>query len=297
MPKQLYEFTAHQSRASFIRSLLNGLHHIPQISHPKAGALVRTRFNHTHNLCQTARLLNQHFNDSILWPQLCLRLACHDIGHTPYAHAGERVIQKHYDPVFSNSAQSRRFMYAGSDDWPDSVEPFGWYTSEPILRLCADNERKLNTLVEFFDDLENAIGDAIDLKTLGHKTAYEFMCDSCCWSSHINHFPDQPLPDYLKRIVLSEFTPIGFGDLADKISEAETDCLQSVNKLRRLIKNERMNSPHIAKIDAVAENRIPKIFEQASDRIAKRFNIKQTETFVTQMAIDIISSTNELVLT
>lgn len=290
---------ARQSRASFIRALLNGLQHIPQISHPKTGAAVRTRFDHTRNMYQLARLLRGHFDRAAgpLWPQLCLRLACHDIGHTPYGHAGERVVQTRYDPDFSNSAQSRRYMYAGTDDWPVGVTPFAWYRSAPMPMLSAELERDLTVLVEFFDDLENAIGDAIDLHTLGHSAAYEFLIESCSWSNEIRIRADQPTPHILKRIVINEFAPTGFVDLASRTIGDEKSCLRSVDQLRALISEERLKCTRIGEIDSIADSRIPLLFDQATDYLQKRFNSQCDDGFVRQVAIDMIASTNELELT
>ena len=293
-----HPLVARQSRAAFIRTLLNGLQHIPQLSHPKAGVSVRTRFSHTRNICQLARLLHGYFDcsPSPLWPQLCVRLACHDIGHTPYGHAGERVVQDRYDPDFCNTTQSQRYMFAGTDDWPETVTPFAWYRCAPIYRLPDRMEQRLQVLIDFFDDLENAVGDALDLHTLGQSTAYEFLMEDCSWSKDVPFRRDQALAGYLKQIVLQEFAPTGFSELAESVTGDKGGCLRSVGQLRQVISQERLKCARICEIDSMADKRIPLLFDLAADYLHKQFNGHCDDKFVRRVAIDMIASTNELEL-
>ena len=296
MSQIFHALETRHSRASFIRALLNGLQHIPQISHPKTGVKVRSRFDHTRNMCKLARLLHGHFGgtQNPLWPQLCLRLACHDIGHTPYGHAGERVIQQNYDPDFSNSGQSRRYMFAGTEDWPEGVVPFFWYRSAPITRLTGSLEEEISTLVNFFDDLENAVGDAIDLHVMGQSEAFNFLVAKCSWSDAVCRGSDQP--EYLKQVVIHEFAPTGFSDLALRIKAGNSASLQSIATLRVLIAEQRHHCAHIARIDAAACRRIPALFDQAQTYLRARLPAGCCDDFMRRVAVDITASTNELEL-
>ncbi len=68
----------------------------------------RTRLTHTLEVTQIARTiaralrLNEDLTEAIALG--------HDLGHTPFGHAGESVLQKCYDPQFSHYRQSLRIV-------------------------------------------------------------------------------------------------------------------------------------------------------------------------------------------
>ncbi|MBE6573521.1 MAG: deoxyguanosinetriphosphate triphosphohydrolase [Ruminococcaceae bacterium] len=66
----------------------------------------RTRLTHTLEVTQIARTIARALN---LNEDLCEAIGLgHDLGHTPFGHAGERVLQRCYDENFSHNAQSLR---------------------------------------------------------------------------------------------------------------------------------------------------------------------------------------------
>ena len=66
----------------------------------------RTRLTHTLEVCQVSRAIARAL---LLNEDLCEAVALgHDLGHTPFGHAGERVLIKCYDPDFSHCKQSLR---------------------------------------------------------------------------------------------------------------------------------------------------------------------------------------------
>ena len=68
----------------------------------------RTRMTHTLEVTQIARIICRALN---LNEDLCEAAALgHDIGHTPFGHAGERVMQECFDPDFSHYKQSLRVV-------------------------------------------------------------------------------------------------------------------------------------------------------------------------------------------
>lgn len=66
----------------------------------------RTRLTHTLEVTQIARTIARALK---LNEDLCEAIGLgHDLGHTPFGHAGERVLQRCYDKNFSHNAQSLR---------------------------------------------------------------------------------------------------------------------------------------------------------------------------------------------
>ena len=73
-----------------------------------AGDHYRTRLTHTLEVCQIARTiaralrLNEDLTEAIALG--------HDLGHTPFGHAGETVMQQCYSPDFSHNLQGVRVV-------------------------------------------------------------------------------------------------------------------------------------------------------------------------------------------
>lgn len=289
---------ARQSRASFVRYLVSGLSQVPQLLHPKLGRDFRSRLDHTRTLCQLARQLHADFGqaDTSLWPLLLVRLACHDIGHTPYGHAGERVIQHVACPDFSNSRQSHRFMFADGAAWPEGTTPFGWYLSPPFRRLDPGLERQIEVIVEVFDDLENAVGDAGELAVLGRAEALRFLQHACSWSGRVPWRPGMNLAAYLRRVVMQEFAPSGFRDLALRMMDPDSPCRRSLDALRLIIARERRLCGQVAWLDSLAEQRIPVLFGLALARLQDRLPEACPVPCCARLAADMVASVNELEL-
>lgn len=68
----------------------------------------RTRLTHTLEVTQVARIIARALR---LNEDLCEAAALgHDIGHTPFGHAGEDAMRKCYDPNFAHYTQSLRVV-------------------------------------------------------------------------------------------------------------------------------------------------------------------------------------------
>lgn len=73
----------------------------------------RTRLTHTLEVTQIARTIARALR---LNEDLCEAIGLgHDLGHTPFGHAGERLLQRCYDPTFTHYKQSLRVV--------DKLEP------------------------------------------------------------------------------------------------------------------------------------------------------------------------------
>ena len=68
----------------------------------------RTRMTHTLEVTQIARIIARAL---MLYEDLCEAAARgHDLGHTPFGHAGEDVMQKCFSPDFTHYKQSLRVV-------------------------------------------------------------------------------------------------------------------------------------------------------------------------------------------
>ena len=68
----------------------------------------RTRLTHTLEVTQIARTIARAVSMN---EDLCEAIGLgHDLGHTPFGHAGERVLQRCYDSSFSHNSQSLRVV-------------------------------------------------------------------------------------------------------------------------------------------------------------------------------------------
>jgi dGTPase len=84
------------------------LKHKTQVFFAPAGDHYRTRLTHTLEVSQIARTLAKVLR---LHEELTEAIAlAHDLGHTPFGHAGERVLDKLVPGGFSHAAQSLRIV-------------------------------------------------------------------------------------------------------------------------------------------------------------------------------------------
>ena len=68
----------------------------------------RTRLTHTLEVAQIARIIARALR---LNEDLVEAIAMgHDLGHTPFGHAGEEALQRCFDPSFSHNEQSLRVV-------------------------------------------------------------------------------------------------------------------------------------------------------------------------------------------
>ncbi len=68
----------------------------------------RTRLTHTLEVTQIARTIARALRLNEDLAEACA--LGHDLGHTPFGHAGERVLQRCFDPGFTHYAQSLRVV-------------------------------------------------------------------------------------------------------------------------------------------------------------------------------------------
>lgn len=129
----------------------------------------RTRLTHTLEVMQIARTAARAL---FLNEDLCEAIALgHDLGHTPFGHAGEAVLRECFSPDFSHAAQSLRVV--------DRLERDG---------------RGLNLTFEVRDGIRRHTGDALAVTAEGRIVKFADRI------AYINHDID----DAVRAGVLSE---------------------------------------------------------------------------------------------
>lgn len=99
------EFQRDRDRIIHSKSFRRLMHKTQVFLSPEADHY-RTRLTHTLEVSQVARSIARALK---LNEDLCEAIALgHDLGHTPFGHAGERVLRRCYDPSFAHYEQSIR---------------------------------------------------------------------------------------------------------------------------------------------------------------------------------------------
>ncbi len=122
----------------------------------------RTRMTHTLEVTQIARIicralrLNEDLTEAAALG--------HDLGHTPFGHAGETVMQKCYDPEFTHYKQSVRVVEVLEKDGKGLN--LTWEVRDGILNHSGDNQASTleGRIVKFADRIayiNHDIDDAI----------------------------------------------------------------------------------------------------------------------------------------
>ena len=126
----------------------------------------RTRLTHTLEVSQIARTIARSLR---LNEDLCEAIALgHDLGHTPFGHAGERLLQRCYDENFTHCAQSLRVV--------DKLEKLNLTYEVRNGILCHAGETLADTpegvIVKFADRIayiNHDIDDALRAGILQHE--------------------------------------------------------------------------------------------------------------------------------
>lgn len=101
------EFQRDRDRIIHSKSFRRLMHKTQVFLSPEADHY-RTRLTHTLEVNQIARGIARALR---LNEDLCEAIALgHDLGHTPFGHAGERVLRRCYDPSFAHYDQSIRVV-------------------------------------------------------------------------------------------------------------------------------------------------------------------------------------------
>lgn len=111
------------------------LMHKTQVFLCPAGEHYRTRLTHTLEVSQIARIIARAL---LLNEDLCEAGALgHDLGHTPFGHAGERVMQQCYSSDFTHYKQSLRVVEKLEND--GAGLNLTWEVKDAIVNHTGDN--------------------------------------------------------------------------------------------------------------------------------------------------------------
>ena len=161
-------------REIYLSAHVKRLCEIPQLLPINSFKNTRNRYVHVKNMINILDVLskldyNKNIYHECFWKDVATGIVMHDIGHSPYGHAGERAIAKYLinDRVFSNSVQSERLLfhrYSSVGQITNRGNIFDTLPIEPFIRF-KDYQLDCNVsvLVDFIDDLENVVGDLQDL--------------------------------------------------------------------------------------------------------------------------------------
>lgn len=139
-----YEYTPCTNRTEFQRDRDRILHsksfrrltHKTQVFLLPSDEHYRTRLTHTLEVTQIARIIARALR---LNEDLCEAIALgHDIGHTPFGHAGETVMRQCWSPEFTHYKQSLR-----------------------VVEFLENNGKGLNLTWEVRDGIVNHTGDCL----------------------------------------------------------------------------------------------------------------------------------------
>ncbi|MEO6524257.1 MAG: hypothetical protein ABIN91_21405 [Mucilaginibacter sp.] len=161
-------------REIYLSALVNRLSGIPQLLPINSFENTRNRYDHVKNMINILDTLskldyNKNVFDESFWKDVAMGIIMHDIGHTPYGHAGERAIEKYLgnERKFSNSIQSERLLFHRYSSIGQITNKGNIFDTLPIKPFIRFKDHRLDcnvsVLVDFIDDLENAVGDLQDL--------------------------------------------------------------------------------------------------------------------------------------
>ncbi len=109
--------------------------HKTQVFLSPVGEHYRTRLTHTLEVAQIARIIARAL---LLNEDLCEAGALgHDLGHTPFGHAGERVMQKCFSEDFTHYKQSLRVVEKLENDGEGLN--LTWEVRDAIVNHTGDN--------------------------------------------------------------------------------------------------------------------------------------------------------------
>ena len=212
----------------------------------------RTRLTHTLEVSQIARTVARIFNiNEDLTEALVLS---HDIGHTPFGHAGERIMKELMEPFggFEHNKQSLRIVEKLEHPYPHFpglnlsfeiregiVKHSAHWKKEnvpkeylPNLQPCLEAQ-----LIDFVDEIAYNNHD-VDDGLSSQMFDYEALASVSIWAESVEKvrkkFPKEPV-DQLKRLVISAMITTLVDDLVQTtLKNIQDKKIKTLDEIRNL---------------------------------------------------------------
>lgn len=225
-----------------------------QVFYSPEGDHYRTRLTHTLDVTQVARSIARGLS---LNEDLAEAIALgHDLGHTPFGHSGERILNKLCPSGFKHNEQSRR-----------------------VVEVLENDGRGLNLTLEVRDGIENH-KMALNPSTLEGK-----VVSFSDWIAYLNHDIDDAieaniikktdLPEDLLKVLgrtsrerinkmISSIIETSDGQPFVKMDE---EILETTKKLREFLTDAVYNSSEARGEEVKAERMLSALYDYYSKRI------------------------------
>lgn len=225
-----------------------------QVFYSPEGDHYRTRLTHTLDVTQVARSIARGLS---LNEDLAEAIALgHDLGHTPFGHSGERILNKLCPSGFRHNVQSRR-----------------------VVEVLENDGKGLNLTFEVRDGIEN------HKMSLSPSTLEGKVVSYSDWIAYLNHDIDDAIEaKIIKESDLPEETLKVLGRTSrDRINkmissiiersdgkpfvEMDEEILEATKTLRNFLTEVVYNSPEARGEEIKAERMLSALYEYYAERI------------------------------
>lgn len=285
-------------REIYLGALVQRLCEIPQLLPINSFENTRNRYQHVKNMVNILDVLskseyNKKIYDEYFWKDVAMGIIMHDIGHSPYGHAGERAIEKYLinERKFSNSIQSERLLfhkYASVGQITNKGNIFDTLPIKPFIRFKDFRlDCNVSVLVDFIDDLENVIGDLQDLWiAFGDDRAQKLFN----YHFHFSHIADDITKTGIEYLIY-KCVKLNVNNLCDDILLDSNKIHSELKYLKTQIRLFSEKYECIAHYDTVGEDIVSKILTYTENTLKSEYvfndeNIKDvTSDIVASMSL------------
>jgi hypothetical protein len=282
-------------REIYLGSLVNRLYKIPQLLPINTFENTRNRYTHIKNMINILDILskldyNKKIYDEFFWKDFAMGIIMHDIGHTPYGHAGERAIEKYLmnERKFSNSIQSERLLfhrYSGMGQITNKGNIFDTLPIKPFIRFKDYRlDCNVSVLVDFIDDLENTAGDLQDLWIAFGNDRVRKLFE--------HHFHKSSIEDNVSKIGIEYLTckcvNLNMDHLCDKILLDFNKIHSELKYLKTQIRSFSENYECIAYYDIVGEKVVSEILNYTESLLKTKYTF--CDNNIKDVTSDIVAS-------
>lgn len=219
-------------REEYLILLVRRLKCIPQLfpidAHPK----IRTRYIHVSNMLDVLRLIK--FDTKADRKVAMKSVLAHDIGHTPFGHAGEKAINACLGHgKFFNYQQSQRLISYFEERVFNGTRSI--FNTCPLSLDVSFEETEFNsmsTLLDFVDDLENLIGDVKDHMVMYKDHSFKSIAQKFLGA---NVDMTRDTKELAREIIVKHFSTFDFFRLSEALMKDQFEVFREIKHERRNI--------------------------------------------------------------